>query len=64
MADVFSLHTIALRRFRYGLTLHCNRFPEVERMQKIILTVAALGFIAIVVTVAPDIRRYMRIRNM
>jgi len=25
-------------------------------MQKIILTVAALGFIAIVVTVAPDVR--------
>jgi hypothetical protein len=44
--------------------MDCNRFPEIERMQKIILTVAALGFITIVVTVAPDIRRYMRIRNM
>jgi hypothetical protein len=33
-------------------------------MAKTIWTVAALGVIAILVTVAPDIRRYLRMRSM
>jgi hypothetical protein len=41
-----------------------NVFLEVFRMAKTIWTVAALGVIAILVTVAPDIRRYLRMRSM
>jgi hypothetical protein len=41
-----------------------NDSPEVLRMKSTIWTVAALSLIALLVTVAPDIKRYMRIRSM
>jgi len=33
-------------------------------MKKIILTVASLGMISMLVSLVPDIRRYLRIRAM
>jgi hypothetical protein len=33
-------------------------------MRKAILAIASLGMIALLVTLAPDIRRYLRIRAM
>ena len=33
-------------------------------MKTALLAVAALGLAAILITIAPDIRRYVRIRNM
>jgi hypothetical protein len=33
-------------------------------MQKTIWALAAIGFIALLVTAAPDIKRYMRMRSM
>ena len=33
-------------------------------MQKTFWTLAAIGFIALLVTAAPDIKRYMRMRSM
>jgi hypothetical protein len=37
---------------------------EVRQMKKVILAMASLGMIALLVTMAPDIRRYLRIRSM
>jgi hypothetical protein len=33
-------------------------------MKKVVLTMASLGMITLLVTMAPDIRRYLRIRFM
>jgi hypothetical protein len=37
---------------------------EVRQMKRAMLAIASLGMIALLVTLAPDIRRYLRIRSM
>jgi hypothetical protein len=39
-------------------------FPEVAQMKRAILTVATLSAVWFLVSMAPDIRRYWRIRSM
>lgn len=39
-------------------------YDEVKRMKKLILALASLGVVSVLVSLVPDIRRYLRIRSM
>ena len=41
-----------------------SKQDEVKRMKKLILAMASLGMISMLISLVPDIRRYLRIRSM